>query len=99
MVVHLVVQGKFLKENGIKPSKNADKTAIFFAPSQVKLRIGEWGQAQFLQKYAIAWQGFSKTVDGLMRHENVKGVEGIKHLYLQTLDGKSDTSTLFNVQF
>jgi hypothetical protein len=61
---------------------------LFFAPSQVKKRTGEWGQAGFAQKYAQAWQSFSAQIADKVSVANYVGANEIQQVYKVGLEGK-----------
>lgn len=60
---------------------------VFFAPAQVKKRTNEWGAEGFGQKYAQAWQQFSKHIGGKVSVANYSGVTAIEGVYQQGLAG------------
>lgn len=76
-----------VKAQDDKPSGHLDGE-LFFAPSQVKKRTGEWGQAGFAQKYAQAWQSFSAQIADKVSVANYAGVDEIQRVYKVGLEGK-----------
>jgi hypothetical protein len=72
---------------------------FFFAPSQVKKRTKEWGGVGFMQKYAQAWGAFSSHIEPMLTTTHINGVEAIKALYLNGLQGKFATDKMYVVTF
>ena len=61
---------------------------VFFAPTQVKKRTGEWGAKGFAQKYAQAWQSFSMQIEDKVSVANYAGAEEVEQVYQLALEGK-----------
>ena len=72
---------------------------LFFAPSQVKKRYGDWGAKEFLKKYAIAWHQFSIQIESLISTREVNGLDEIIALYLQGLKGDFKTTEMILAKF
>jgi hypothetical protein len=82
-----------------KPSKKALQAEIFFAPSLVKSLNQEWGQGEFLTRYAKAWAHVALALKDTMHEVDVNGTDEIVGLYLQTLNGTADTKALNIMRF
>jgi len=76
-----------VKAQDDKPSGHLEGE-LFFAPSQVKKRTGEWGQAGFAQQYAQAWQSFSAQIADKVSVANYAGADDIQGVYKVALEGK-----------
>ncbi|MDO6693268.1 DUF2855 family protein [Aliiglaciecola sp. 3_MG-2023] len=72
---------------------------FFFAPTQVNKRMQEWGGKGFMQRYAVAWGGFSQHMESLLGTTNIKGIDAIQRIYLDGLSGQFDTSQMYVLQF
>jgi hypothetical protein len=72
---------------------------VFFAPAQVKKRTHEWGAEGFSQKYAQAWQQFSKHIEGKVSVANYSGVTAIEAVYQQGLVGTLDNRKINVLEF
>ncbi|MFA3793216.1 DUF2855 family protein [Aliiglaciecola sp. SL4] len=72
---------------------------FFFAPTQVNKCMKEWGGKGFMQRYAVAWGGFSKHMKPLLSTTNITGGEAIQEIYLDGLAGKFDTSQMYVLRF
>jgi hypothetical protein len=81
-----------------KPQAKIDGE-LFFAPAQVKKRIGEWGSQGFGMKYAKAWTHFSKQIENLVRVTEVQGEKSIDDLYKAGLAGKFATNEIIVARF
>lgn len=64
------------------------ESEFFFAPSQVKKRNGEWGQAGFAQRYAQAWQSFAIHMNNKVEVAHYSGAKEIEALYHTGLENK-----------
>lgn len=70
------------------------RPTLFFAPTQGKKRVADWGPAGFQQRLAGAWQGFIAAVTDArapwLRVEHGHGRAAIEQAYAQLLDGRID---------
>ncbi|MFQ3236880.1 MAG: hypothetical protein ACI9C4_002454 [Paraglaciecola sp.] len=87
------VQAQENKPEGSLPGE------VFFAPGQVKKRTHEWGAEMFSQKYALAWQQFSKHIHGKVSVANHRGVNAIEEVYQQGLVGTLDNRKINVLEF
>lgn len=69
------------------------RPALFFAPTQVKKRIGDWGPAELQKRIATAWKAFLGEVAApgreWMEVVRGKGPADIERVYLAMLDGRA----------
>ena len=70
------------------------RPVLFFAPAQIKKRIGDWGGAEFSQRLVLAWQGFTHSVTQasppwLSTQQHV-GADAVTTAYAQVLAGRGD---------
>jgi hypothetical protein len=64
------------------------QSEFFFAPSQVKMRTGQWGHAGFEKRYTQGWQGFSQHMLSKITVAHYSGTQAIQQLYQIGLAGK-----------
>ena len=60
---------------------------MFFAPSQVEKRLGEWGPVGYQQRLAAAWADLRAVVDGWVSVRTVAGMDAVEQAYRSLLDG------------
>ncbi|RYX96441.1 MAG: DUF2855 family protein [Comamonadaceae bacterium] len=67
---------------------------LFFAPAQIKKRVGEWGGAEFGKRLVMAWRAFTGKVTQenspwltVQRHH---GRDAVATVYSQVLAGQGD---------
>ncbi len=67
------------------------RPALFFAPAQIKKRMGDWGPGGVQKKLAQAWQQLMVPVldpaSGWMHVVHGTGPQDVQQVYLQMLDG------------
>ena len=67
------------------------KATLFFAPSQVKKRSGDWGAAEFNQRLVSAWHGFRAQVSNpgapWLVVQSHQGAEAVAAAYARVLGG------------
>jgi hypothetical protein len=81
-----------------KPDGHLD-SEFFFAPSQVKKRTSEWGQAGFAKQYAQAWQSFAAHINDKVRVAEYTGANAIEALYHTGLENKLNNLEINVLQF
>jgi Protein of unknown function (DUF2855) len=92
-LVHEVVVGVTHQEAA--PAGTLDQTgpAMFFAPDQMRKRIGDWGREVLDRRFAEAWRAFApqaeRWVDVVVGH----GPEGLEQVWLEVLSGRTDART------
>lgn len=72
---------------------------FFFAPSQVKKRTSEWGQAGFAKQYAQAWQSFAMHINNKVSVAEYKGAKAIEALYQTGLENKLNNLEINVLEF
>ncbi len=69
------------------------KPTLFFAPTQARQLITEWGELSFRERFGSAWQAFLAKVSnregGWMRVIRGNGKEDVLRVYLENLDGRA----------
>lgn len=69
------------------------RPALFFAPAQVKKRVGDWGPAELQRRFAAAWKAFLAEITApgraWMAVVRGKGPADIERVYLAMLDGRA----------
>lgn len=65
------------------------RTAVFFAPDQVRKRVGDWGREGFDQRFGEAWRRFAPTVEGWVDVVERHGPEELRAVWLDVLSGRS----------
>ena len=70
------------------------RMVFFFAPDQIKKRIGEWGAEEFGRRMAGAWQAFcARALDAgspWMRVETSRGVDSLGATWTALAAGQLD---------
>lgn len=70
------------------------KPVLFFAPAQIKKRVGEWGGARFQQQLTAAWHAFREQATGRERPWLVArahfGPDAVAAAHAQVLAGQVD---------
>ncbi len=66
------------------------KGAFFFAPKHAEKRQKEWGAFRFQQKIEVAWLQFVDATQSVISIKEHIGMERLKQLYLDMLNGKID---------
>ena len=70
------------------------RPVLFFAPAQIKKRIGDWGGAEFGKRLVLAWQGFTHTVTQAsppwLSTQHHVGADAVTTAYAQVLAGRGD---------
>jgi hypothetical protein len=69
------------------------RPTLFFAPAQIKKRMGDWGPAELQKRIASSWKAFLGAVaspsQGWMKVVRGKGAADIERVYLAMLDGRA----------
>lgn len=64
------------------------KPKFFFAPDQIRKRAKEWGPGGFDVRFGVAWSGFAPKLDRWLTVTEGHGLEAVKQVYLDTLNGR-----------
>lgn len=65
------------------------KVELFFAPTHIARRIGDWGGKGFQERVAQAWQGFIPDTRKWISVEHGHGPEAVKAVYEEVLAGRT----------
>lgn len=71
----------------IKPSEFGAKKISFFAPSEIDLRVNEWGEESFYQRLNTAWLAFVAEIDSWVEIDYFDGAEGLEKVFASLLAG------------
>ena len=66
---------------------------LFFAPTRVTKRAGDWGRAGLEQRVAETWHPFCEWTGGWLQTIPGQGLEGARGAYLDVLEGRVDPKT------
>ena len=72
-------------------TKAADE--FFFAPVQMRKRSQDWGRDGLDQRFAEAWRRFAADATGWLDVHRGAGPEGLRHAWLEVLDGRTPPRT------
>jgi hypothetical protein len=88
------IGGTHVAELGGGGALPGPKPVLFFAPAQVRKRVGEWGPAVFQQRLGEAWHAFREQATGgqepWLRAEQRVGVEAVLQAHRAVLQGQGD---------
>ena len=83
-----------LAPSGTAKELPGPRATFFFAPAQIKKRVGEWGEEAFGQRLAQAWRSFTgRVMDAKtpwLRVEHHDGTAAVQAAYAEVLAGKGD---------
>jgi hypothetical protein len=89
-LVHEVVVGVTHQEAASAGTLAETGPAMFFAPDQMRKRIGEWGREGLDRRFAEAWHGFAPVaeqwVDVVLSH----GPDALEQVWHEVLSGRAD---------
>jgi len=71
-----------------EPPLPGAKPVWFFAPDQIRKRAKEWGPGGIEARFGNAWSGFAPMLDSWLNVIEGKGPATVKHIYLDTLNGR-----------
>jgi hypothetical protein len=66
---------------------------VFFAPDQMRKRLGDWGREGLDQRFSSAWLGFAPTADSWVDVTQQSGPEALTEVWLEVLQGRSAPRT------
>ncbi|MEO8898123.1 MAG: DUF2855 family protein, partial [Candidatus Dormibacter sp.] len=69
------------------------RTAVFFAPDQMRKRTLDWGREELDARFAAAWKGFAPTVASWVDVVIGHGRDGLRDAWLDVLAGTSAPRT------
>ena len=73
--------------------------AMFFAPDQMRKRIGEWGREGLDRRFADAWGTFAPVVERWVDVVVSHGPEDLERVWQDVLAGRADPRTGHVVTF
>jgi hypothetical protein len=89
-LVHEVVVGVTHQEAAVAGTLADTGPAMFFAPDQMRKRIGEWGREGLDRRFAEAWRSFApvaeRWVDVVVSH----GPDALEQVWHEVLSGRAD---------
>lgn len=94
LVHSMSVGGTHVEALGRAGDLPGPRPVLFFAPAQIKKRLGDWGPEGFEQRLGAAWQAYAAQATGgstpwlkVVRHT---APEGLAALHAQVLKGQGD---------
>jgi hypothetical protein len=92
-LVHEVVVGVTHQEAAPAGTLTGTGPGMFFAPDQMRKRIGDWGREELDRRFAEAWRSFApkaeEWVDVVVGH----GPEALEQVWLEVQSGRTDART------
>jgi Protein of unknown function (DUF2855) len=92
-LVHEVVVGVTHQVAGAAGSLDTTGPGMFFAPDQMRKRIGDWGREALDERFGAAWRGFADVaeswVDVVVQH----GPEALEQVWQEVLAGRAEPRT------
>ena len=83
-----------LSPSGAGKDLPGPRATLFFAPAQIKKRIGEWGEEAFGRRMAQAWHAFTTRVTDAgapwLKPVHHDGPAAVQAAYAEVLAGKGD---------
>ena len=67
--------------------------AMFFAPDQMRKRVGDWGREELNARFAVAWRRFAAQAVGWVDLVEGDGGDGLRDAWLDVLAGSADPRT------
>lgn len=89
-LVHEVVVGVTHQEAAAAGTLADTGPAMFFAPDQMRKRIGDWGREGLDHRFAEAWQAFSPVVAGWVSVVEHRGPEALERVWQAVRSGAAD---------
>lgn len=88
-LVHEAIVGVSHQELAGAEALTGPRTAVFFAPDQIRKRTQDWGRAELDARFAAAWKRFAPTVAGWVDVVPGHGPEGLGQAWLEVLAGRA----------
>jgi hypothetical protein len=89
LLLHEAVVGVTHQQPAGAEALTGSRTTVFFAPDQMRKRIGEWGREKLDERFAEAWRGFAPAVGGWVDVVTTHGCEALRDVWLEVLGGQS----------
>jgi hypothetical protein len=92
-LVHEVVVGVTHQEAA--PAGTLERTgpAMFFAPDQMRKRIGDWGREGLDERFAAAWREFAPVVENWVDVVVDRGPAALERVWREVQAGRTDPRT------
>ncbi|MGE5291251.1 MAG: DUF2855 family protein [Micromonosporaceae bacterium] len=88
-LVHEAVVGVTHQEQTGAKALTGPRTTVFFAPDQMRKRIGDWGREDLDRRFAAAWRRFAPAAEGWVDVVTGHGPEALRQAWLDVLAGRS----------
>jgi hypothetical protein len=92
-LVHEVVVGVTHKEAAPAGTLAETGPGMFFAPDQMRKRIGEWGREGLDTRFAEAWRTFSPVVEDWVDVVVQHGPDALERVWHEVQSGRADPRT------
>jgi hypothetical protein len=92
-LVHEVVVGVTHQEAAPAGTLTETGPGMFFAPDQMRKRIGDWGREELDRRFAEAWRGFAPRAEGWVDVVVGQGPEALEQVWLEVQAGRTDART------
>jgi hypothetical protein len=89
-LVHEVVVGVTHQQAAPAGTLADTGPGMFFAPDQMRKRIGEWGREGLDQRFASAWRTFAPVVEGWVDVVVQHGPEALEQVWREVQAGRAD---------
>ncbi len=74
---------------GAEPDLPGPTPSLFFAPSQIEKRVGDWGRDGLQRRFGDAWERLLGVVDDWVEVVYSEGTEAVEAVYRDLLEGRS----------
>jgi hypothetical protein len=88
-LVHEAVVGVTSQERSGAQALGGPRTAVFFAPDQMRKRAADWGRGGLDVRFAEAWRSFAAAAEGWVDVVSHHGPEALRQVWLEVLAGRS----------
>ncbi|WP_406730200.1 DUF2855 family protein [Streptomyces sp. NBC_01794] len=92
-LVHHVVVGVTTQQPGPAGTLADTGPGMFFAPDQMRKRIGDWGRAGLDRRFADAWQRFAPVVEGWVDVVHSNGPQALEQVWHEVQSGRTAPRT------
>jgi hypothetical protein len=88
-LVHEAIVGVTHQQAAGRDALTGPRTAVFFAPDQMRKRTGDWGREGLDQRFAQAWRRFAPAVQLWVDVTVSHGPQALREVWLEVLAGDS----------
>jgi hypothetical protein len=92
-LVHEVVVGVTHQVAGPAGTLADTGPGMFFAPDQMRKRIGDWGREELDRRFADAWRSFAPAAEQWVDVVVGQGPEALERVWLEVQSGRADART------